>query len=423
MRSKRLAQWLLDHTEMLGTTDDARDATFHEALYEGIIEVALSGETRLADSVTESAAAHAVATGRTLTSLLGVHQRLRQRTWDRIGEEIDPEPAFAMLTALDAIFSHIIRLTIDSYQTASQLAQAAKSTEISRLYTESEQKVMQYATEVARANRELARLEQAKTDFINIAAHELKTPLTLIQGYVNILLEQALDDQGKSLTAGIERGVQRINSILEDMLDLSTLDMRRVKLVLQPIHLSRTINLVVRQAEQALADRQLTLLTRNLDELPKIEADSTRLHQIFKQLLGNAIKYTPNGGQIVISGTDDPVTKKVVITIQDTGVGIAPEDREKIFETFFRSGDSARHSTSQTKFMGAGPGLGLAIVKGLVEAHGGQVKAESPGFDLQNCPGSKFIITLPIQAAIPPDISVQRIDRISSLEALEDAQS
>jgi signal transduction histidine kinase len=423
MQSKRLAQWLLDHTEMLGTTEDAQDATFHEALYEGIIDVALSGETRLADSVTESVAAHAVATGRKLTSLLGVHQRLRQRIWDRIGEEIDPEPAFAMLTAVDAIFSHIIRLTIDSYQTANQLAQAAKSTEISRLYTESEQKVMEYATEVARANRELARLEQAKTDFINIAAHELKTPLTLIQGYVNILLEQNLNDQGQSLTAGIERGVQRINSILEDMLDLSALEMGRVKLVLQPIHLNRTINLVVRQLEQTLTDRQLTLVTRNLDKLPVIEADSTRLHQIFKQLIGNAIKYTPDGGQIMISGRNSSTTNDVTITVQDTGVGIAPEDREKIFETFFRASDSAHHSTGQTKFMGAGPGLGLAIVKGLVEAHGGQVKAESPGFDLQNCPGSKFTVVLPTEAAPPPNITIQRIASTASLEILEDTRS
>jgi signal transduction histidine kinase len=199
--------------------------------------------------------------------------------------------------------------------------------------------------------------------------------------------------------------------------------MGRVKLVLQPVHLHRTIDLAVRQLEQALADRQLTLVTRNLDDLPVIEADSTRLHQIFKQLVGNAIKYTPDGGQIMISGTDAPAMNRVVITVEDTGVGIAPEDREKIFETFFRTGDSARHSTGRTKFMGAGPGLGLAIVKGLVEAHGGQVKAESPGFDLQNLPGSKFIITLPTEAAPPPYISVQRIDKATDLETLGDTRS
>jgi signal transduction histidine kinase len=172
-----------------------------------------------------------------------------------------------------------------------------------------------------------------------------------------------------------------------------------------------------------LADRQLSVVIKHLDELPVIEADSTRLHQIFKQLIGNAIKYTPNGGQIMIAGTDSPSTNRVTITVQDTGVGIAPEDRERIFETFYRASDSARHSTGQTKFMGAGPGLGLAIVKGLVEAHGGQVKAESPGFDLQNCPGSKFILELPTEAAPPPNITVQRFDSVTSLEILGDAKS
>ena len=197
MQNKLLAQWLQDHTQMLNNTESQQDSTLHTALYEGIIDVALSGDTRMVDSVGESAAAHAVATGRQLTSLLGVHQNLRQRIWDRIGEEVDPEPAFAMFLALDAIFVHVIRVTIDAYQNGIKLAQAAKSQEISRLYTDSEQRVMQYATEVSHANRELARLEQAKTDFISIAAHELKTPLTLIQGYATILHEMKISEEGK----------------------------------------------------------------------------------------------------------------------------------------------------------------------------------------------------------------------------------
>ena len=191
MKSKRLAQWLQDHTEMLSDIADQQDQAFHLALYEGIIEVALHGETVMIDSILASAAAHAVAVGRKLTNLLGVPQRLRERIWQRIGDEIDPEPAFVMLTAIDAIFVHVMQVTIDAYVEGTNLAYAAKSTEISRLYTESEKKVMEYAAEVSRANRELARLEQAKTDFIGIAAHELKTPLTLVQGYVNILRDEA----------------------------------------------------------------------------------------------------------------------------------------------------------------------------------------------------------------------------------------
>lgn len=415
MQSKRLAQWLQDHTEMLGNIEGKKDNAFYVVLYEGIVDMALNGETRMVDSVLESAAAHAVAVGRKLTNLLGVPQLLRERVWQRIGEEIDPEPAFVMLSALDAIFVHIFRVTIDAYLETTRLAMAAKSSEISRLYAESEQKVMEYASEVSRANRELARLEQAKTDFISIAAHELKTPLTLIQGYVNFLLDLEIERQIEVLVKGIDRGANRMNTIIEDMLDLSAMDMKKLKLVLQKVKLKSTIDLTIAQLTEVLDERRQTIETANLDSLPEIEADAQRLFQIFKQLLNNAVKYTPDGGHITIAGREIEARPSrpecVEITITDTGVGIAPEDKEKIFEKFYRSGDSSLHSTGQTKFMGAGPGLGLAIVKGLIEAHNGRVSVDSPGFDLQNLPGSTFKVILPIEASPPPGVHAEWIEK------------
>lgn len=416
MQNKRLAKWIQDHTEMLGSTDREEDQALHAALFEGIVDMALNGETRLVNSVLESAAAHAVAVGRPLTHLLGVPQRLRERIWQRIGEEVDPEPAFIMLSGVDVMFVHIIRVTIDAYEEATKLATAAKATEISRLYAESERKVMEYTAEVARANRELARLEQAKTDFISIAAHELKTPLTLIQGYANILRDILTDERAIPLADGIRRGSERMGTIIEDMLDLSAIDTNRLSLFLEPVNLHKTIQLIVRQLEPALQERKQTLQTNGLDNLPTIEADTYRLHQVFAQLINNAIKYTPDGGKITVSGQTLEANKKmpacVRITIQDTGVGIAPEDREKIFEKFYRVGSSDLHSTGHTKFMGAGPGLGLTIVKGLVEAHQGRIVAESQGFDIQNCPGSAFIVTLPIEAMPRPGLQVTRLPKV-----------
>jgi signal transduction histidine kinase len=415
LKNKRLAQWIQDHSEMLGSTDRDEDQAFHAALYEGIIDMALTGETRLVDPVLESAAAYAVAAGRPLTHLLGVPQRLREHIWQRIGEEIDPEPAFVMLSAVDVIFVHIIRVTIDDYQVATRLATAAKATEISRLYADSERKVMEYTAEVARANRELARLEQAKTDFISIAAHELKTPLTLIQGYANILVDILTEERIISLAEGIRRGAERMGTIIEDMLDLSAIDTDRLSLFLEPVNLEKVIRLIVRQLEPTLQERKHTLETVNLDTLPIIEADTYRLHQIFAQIINNAVKYTPDGGAITITGQTVAANKKmpdcVRIIVKDTGVGIAPEDREKIFEKFYRVGSSDLHSTGQTKFMGAGPGLGLTIVKGLIEAHQGRIVAESEGFDMQNCPGSAFIVTLPIEATPRPGLPVTRLSR------------
>jgi signal transduction histidine kinase len=275
---------------------------------------------------------------------------------------------------------------------------------------------MEYTAEVARANRELARLEQAKTDFISIAAHELKTPLTLIQGYTNILLDILSDERATSLAAGIRRGAERMGMIIEDMLDLSAIDTNRLSLFLEPVNLAKTIQLIISQLQAALGERGHTIQTVDLETLPPIEADTYRLHQIFAQLISNAIKYTPDGGEITIIGQKIEASKTmppcVRITVKDTGVGIAPEDREKIFEKFYRVGSSDLHSTGQTKFMGAGPGLGLSIVKGLVEAHRGRIVAESPGFDLQNCPGSSFIVTLPIEATPRPGLSVTRLAKV-----------
>jgi len=403
LKSKRLAHWLQDHTPMLGSIDDEQDGPLHLALYEGIIDVALHGDTRMVDSILESSAAHAVAVGRTLTDLLDLPHGLRGRIWQRITEEIDPEPAFVMLSALDAIFMHVSRVMISAYLEATSLAVAAKSSEISRRYNESERKVMEYAAEVSRANRELARLEQAKTDFISIAAHELKTPLTLIQGYVNILREMKLEKEAHPFVAGIDRGARRMHTIIEDMLDLSAMDTQQLQLVYQKVKLKNSVNLVITHLQQAFAERNQTVETVDLDSLPEIEADPNRLYQIFRQLINNAIKYTPDGGHITITGQElAPAATKslfVELVISDTGIGIAPEDKEKVFERFYRAGDSTLHSTGQTKFMGAGPGLGLAIVRGLVEAHGGKITVESPGYDLKNFPGSAFRVLLPVQAS------------------------
>lgn len=413
MKNQRLAQWLQEHTDMLGSVDDAADSAFHAALYESIIDMARNDQTEMVDPVLQSAATHAVVVGRNLTNLLGVPQRLRERIWERIGEEIDPEPAFTMLVDVDIIFVHIIRVIIDAYEEATHLTHAAKAAEISRLYTDSERKVMEYAAQVARANRELAKLEQAKTDFISVAAHELKTPLTLIQGYADIIQELNIDEQIDLLARGINRGTERMRSILDDMLDLSAIDMNQLSLVIEPVDLKRTIELAMVQFELTVTERQQALEAVELELLPIIQADPRRLFQVFKQVVNNAIKYTPDGGRITIKGQTVAASQNqaphVCIVVQDTGVGIAPEDHEKIFEKFYRVGNSDLHSTSQTKFMGAGPGLGLAIARGLVEAHGGSLWAESPGFDMQNCPGSSITIALPIEAEPPPGVQVSRL--------------
>ncbi len=417
MKNDTLAGWLQAHINMLGYIDDPHDNSFHQVLYEGVINILQQGETGLLDSLLATVATQAAAKNRGLTSLLTIPVNLRRRIWYRIGEEVDPEPAFAMLNDLDLVFEHIRQVITDSYLEARQFSPVDNPAELARLQSESEQKVMEYAAEVARANRELARLEKAKTDFISIAAHELKTPLTLIQGYVNMLFDMKITPEIESFVTGIQRGSLRMGQILENMLDLSAIDTNQVKLVLTPVNLQSLFSLIIEQQQQALRQREQAIETMGLSSLPWLEADQTRLHQAFTHLINNAIKYTPDGGKIKILGETLPATnsrpESVRIKIQDTGVGIAPEERDKIFERFHRTGNAKLHSTSQIKFMGAGPGLGLAIVKGMVEAHRGRVWADSPGFDVQNFPGSAFNVILPVNLNTAKPGKIKRLKKLS----------
>jgi signal transduction histidine kinase len=160
------------------------------------------------------------------------------------------------------------------------------------------------------------------------------------------------------------------------------------------------LRLSIEPLTENIKQRKLTLVARGLRGLPPIEADMQRLVQAFRNIVTNAIKYTPDGGRIDIianlqqgaqTGKDE-----ILIAIKDTGIGIDPKNHELIFEKFFRVSDPGLHSTGATKFMGAGPGLGLTIARGVIQGHGGRIWVESPGYDSEKLPGSTFYIILPV---------------------------
>jgi signal transduction histidine kinase len=182
------------------------------------------------------------------------------------------------------------------------------------------------------------------------------------------------------------------------MFDVCQLDTQTMSLSRSPTPLNALVKMVASKWEKALAERNQTLVIEGLQDLPSVIGDGERLKQVFTHLIQNAIKYTPDGGEIRIMGhLQDEETIKIVVA--DTGIGIAPDDLEHIFDKFYRVGDTLLHSTGKTKFKGAGPGLGLAIARGIVEGHGGRIWAESPGHDEETCPGSEFHIVLPVQGA------------------------
>ena len=141
---------------------------------------------------------------------------------------------------------------------------------------------------------------------------------------------------------------------------------------------------------------------KNLSTLPQIEADTEAIRKAIYHLVANGVKYTPDGGTITISGRQVPLGDKefasggAEIVVSDTGIGIDPSAKDLIFAKFYQTGEVAVHSSGTTKFKGGGPGLGLAIAKGIIEAHGGKIWAESPGYDEEVCPGSHFHFILPL---------------------------
>jgi signal transduction histidine kinase len=253
-----------------------------------------------------------------------------------------------------------------------------------------------------KANHDLERLDQTKSDFISIASHELRTPLTTMVGYTEMLMEdRTLPPAVHEMLKGISRGTRRLREIMDSMFDIAQIDTRTLQLHLTPVDTATLIKEVSETLENSLEERNQTLAI-DIPALPLVKADPNLLKKLFQHLLTNAIKFTPNDGKITVSAkvlaspTSEIPNGNVEFIIDDSGVGVDPNLREVIFSKFYQPGEVAKHSTSKTRFKGSGVGLGLALSKGIVEAHGGRIWVESSGYDEVNFPGSKFHVTLPL---------------------------
>ena len=273
---------------------------------------------------------------------------------------------------------------------------------------EMEARVAYITNELVEVRQTLEKLDRSKSNFISVAAHELKTPLTLIEGYASMMRDLVAQNGNKqidTMLSGVNIGINRLHEIIDDMLDVSLIDNNLLSLNLQPLWINQLLNLLKREMESILQERCQTLEIRDFPGGETwIYADPERLSQALKNVISNAIKYTPDKGQITTDGRSLPGF--IEITIADTGIGISPENQSVIFEKFGQVGRINLHSSGKTKFKGGGPGLGLPITRGIIEAHGGTIWVESEGFDEEKCPGSTFHILLPIRTErIDPKIS------------------
>jgi len=256
------------------------------------------------------------------------------------------------------------------------------------------------------ANRSLARLDRTKSNFISIASHELRSPLTVLRGYTEMLLEDPVikqSDYHHKTIEGIHKGTIRLHEIMDSMFDIAQIDARTLELQMQSLDVGELIRGVCSGMATGLAERK-QVLTIDIPAMPTVKADPNTIRKVFYHLVTNAIKFTPNGGKITVTGRqittpqNDLPAGGIEIVVADTGVGVDPNYRELIFTKFYQGEDDLnRHSTGKTKFKGSGAGLGLTLSRGIVEAHGGRIWVESPGYDEVNFPGSRFHVVLPLR--------------------------
>jgi signal transduction histidine kinase len=194
------------------------------------------------------------------------------------------------------------------------------------------------------------------------------------------------------------------------MLDISRIDTNQLDPMLENIQVDLLIAKVNKVFTSALKERNISLITIGLTDLPIIHADKDLLYKVFYHVIGNAIKYTPDGGKVTIGGrlVEETVRPEIEITVEDTGIGVDPENQELVFEKFYQTGEVLLHSSGKTKFKGGGPGLGLAIARGIVNAHRGRIWLESPGHDETTNPGTKVIVRLPVHGPNNENISARK---------------
>jgi signal transduction histidine kinase len=268
---------------------------------------------------------------------------------------------------------------------------------------EMETRVAHISNEMAIVQKQMERVDRSKSAFISVAAHELKTPITLIEGYASMM--EDVTQSGKSadlntLLGGMSTGIDRLRAIVDDMIDVSMIDNNLLRLNFQPMQVNQMVEALYTEVEEALQARKLTLERKDFDGNKEwIYVDPTRIQQALGNIINNAIKYTPDGGTITINGRTLPGF--IEVTVADTGIGISPDNQASIFEKFGQLGRVELHSSGKTKFKGGGPGLGLPIAKGILEAHGGSLWVQSPGYDEIACPGSTFHILIPARTEAP----------------------
>jgi signal transduction histidine kinase len=241
--------------------------------------------------------------------------------------------------------------------------------------------------DLASANDRLKELDQLKSEFLSLATHQIRSPLTAIKGYASLILEGdygEISEPAKKAVKTIFDSCQNLVVIVNDFLNISRIEQGKMKYDLTDFNIVSTVEEVVNELRPNIESAKLSVDFKSDAPSYVIHADMGKIKQVIGNLIDNSIKYTKEGGISLQVKTDEKETDKIIISISDTGIGIAPEDMQRLFGKFVRARDAFRTNV-------VGTGLGLYVAKQMVEAQGGKIWIESPGVGK----GSTFFIELP----------------------------
>jgi signal transduction histidine kinase len=250
-------------------------------------------------------------------------------------------------------------------------------------YSGLEKKVEDRTHELALANERLKQLDRMKSDFVSHVSHELRTPLTAIKGAVDLVLREVagpLTEKQIHYLTRVRSNTQHLAGLINDLLDLSKIESGRIEVKSNRVSLSGLVHEVVEALRPVAAEKVIALEATLREPSILVWADRDKINQVLTNLIGNAIKFTPVQGRVTVSASRNG-EESVQVSVSDTGPGVPPDEREKIFAKFYQI---AEVNGTNPK----GTGLGLAISKALVELHGGKIWVES-----EPSRGSNFCFT------------------------------
>lgn len=272
-------------------------------------------------------------------------------------------------------------------------------TALQKAHDELEIRVKERTAELSRVNAELARAAKLKDEFLANMSHELRTPLNVILGMAEALQEEVYgplnDRQMKSLRT-VEESGRHLLTLINDVLDLSKIGAGKFSLEITPVYIESVCQASLRMIKQIAQKKRLKVVSQFDQSITTLHADERRLKQVLVNLLDNAVKFTPEGGQVGLDVSGDEHLQIVHITVWDTGIGIAQEDMERLFQPFVQLDASLSRRYE-------GTGLGLSLVFRMIEMHGGSISVES---DVGK--GSRFTVSLPWKESTPAEFFLKQ---------------